>query len=162
MSEIKTKVQDYPFDEYFCASNITYDVKNILDVSDIVVLPQKYNTSEFYFAQESINFIKYCRKNNQELKTDILANENEIPIRALHSFDIWMPIIWVASYIVLPIIIGLVTNYIYEKMKGREHEDVSLKVSFLVKNGDQLKELHYDGDAKTFRETFEKIDINEL
>ncbi len=159
---METKNKNYPFEEYFHASNITDEVKKILDISDIVVLPQKYNINEFYFAQESVNFIKYCRKNNQKLKTDILANENGIPIRALHSFDIWMPIIWIASYIILPTAIGLVTNYIYEKMKGREHEDVSVKVSFVVKSGDQLKELHYDGDAKTFKETFEKIDINKL
>lgn len=162
MKNIKINEGTFSFEEYFNASKITDNVKNKLDESDIIILPQRYKADEFYFAQESIDFVKFCKRNNQEIKTDILANINEIPVMALHSFDIWMPIIWICKNFFLPLTIELVANYIYDKIKGREHENVNLKASFIVKNGKKSIELHYDGDAKTFKDTFKKIDINQL
>ncbi len=33
---------------------------------------------------------------------------------------------------------------------------------FILKSGDTEKSIHYSGDAKTFKETFEKIDLNNM
>lgn len=153
---------DYSFEKYFKNYSISNATKDKLTGTDILVLPSPYENSKYYFAQESVSFVKYCRSINNDVKTDILADDGKIEIRALHSFDIWMPIIWIASDIILPVATGLVANYIYERMKGREKEDCTVKVSFIVSDGKKTKELHYDGDAKAFKETFEKIDINKL
>jgi hypothetical protein len=153
---------DYPFEKYFEDYSISNDTKDKLDESDILILPFPYENSKYYFAQEAVNFTKYCRSINNNVKTDILADNDKIEVRSLHSFDIWMPIIWIASEIIFPIAIGLVTNYIYERMKGREKEGCTVKLTFIVRDGKKTKELHYDGDAKAFNETFEKIDIHKL
>ena len=87
---------------------------------------------------------------------------SNIKIRSLHSFDIWMPIIWVGSSLALPVIVNLVSNYIWEKLRGREQEDAKVNVTIMVQRGQNTTELHYDGDAKTFKETFEKIDITKV
>lgn len=47
-------------------------------------------------------------------------------------------------------------------MKGREKEDVNIDVSFYVKRDNEEKYIHYSGDAKTFKENFEKIDLNKM
>ena len=62
----------------------------------------------------------------------------------------------------LPFGINMVSNYIYDKMKGREKEDVNVDVTFLVKRDNEEKYIHYSGDAKTFKESFEKIDLNKM
>jgi len=151
---------DYPFNDYFNEYEISDTTKNKLNEADILVLPTPYENSKYYFAQEAVNFVKYCRAINKNIKTDILADSEKIEVRSLHSFDIWMPIIWIASNIDLPIAINLVSNYIYDRMKGRENEECTVKLSIVSKNKDNFKELHYDGDAKTFKEKFEKIDLN--
>jgi hypothetical protein len=153
---------DYPFEKYFADYDISNVAKDKLNQSDILILPSPYENSKYYFAQESIGFLKYCRTLNNDVAMDILADDDKIEIRALHSFDIWMPIIWIASNVILPIVTGLVANYISERMKGRENEDCTVKVIYIVKDGEKTKELHYDGDAKAFKETFEKIDIHKL
>ena len=124
-------------------------------------MPQKYSKDEFYFAQETIDFIKYCKQNHNENSFAVLS-VGDIKVRSLHSFDIFMPIIYIASEFLLPIGIGLVTNYICEKMKGREKEKANVNITFIVKSVEEEKKLHYNGDAKTFKETFEKIDINKM
>ena len=155
---------DYPFEAYFHDYSISESTKSKLDNTEVLVLPSRspYEDSKYYFAQEAVNFIKFCRAENIGLNIDILADENKIEIRSLHSFDIWMPIIWVSYNVNLPLVIGLVANYITDKIKGREKTNHIVKVSFIINDGDKTKQLNYEGDAKTFKETFEKIDINKL
>ena len=38
----------------------------------------------------------------------------------------------------------------------------NVDVTFLTKKGDEEKYIHYSGDAKTFKESFEKIDLNKM
>ena len=109
-------------------------------------MPSEYKENEYYFAQESISFVKFCRQNNPKNSIDLLA-DSDIQIRSLHSFDIWMPVIWVAGNILLPIAINLVSDYIKDKLKGREKEDAKVDVTFIVKREDEEKTLHYSGDA---------------
>ena len=154
----------YSLEKYFSDYSISEKTRSKLDDSEVLVLPSPspYEDSKYYFAQEAINFAKYCKSENLELKTDILADEDKIEVRSLHSHDIWMPIILVASNVILQIAVNVVSNYISERMKGREKEDCTVKVSFIVNDGEKTKQLNYEGDAKTFKESFEKIDINKL
>lgn len=150
------------FDDYIEKCSNSTQVAAKFDNSDILIVPAKYDDNEYYFAQESIDFIKFCRQCDDSNSIDILSDD-DIKVRSLHSFDLWMPVIWVASNVVLPIVVGLVTNYIYDKLKGRENEDAQIDVTFMVnRDGEEDKIIHYKGNAKTFEKTFEKIDINKL
>lgn len=53
-------------------------------------------------------------------------------------------------------------NYIAEKRKGREKEETQVDVTFIVKSKGKEKSLHYKGDAVAFKESFEKIDLNDM
>lgn len=149
------------FSGYYTKNNISRDIQSKLGNVDILAVPAAYENDEYYFAQETIDFIKYCRSNSSEHTFDVLA-EDDIQVRSLHSFDIWMPVIWVASSVLLPFAINMVSNYIWEKMKGREKEPANVDVTFLTIKGDEEKYIHYSGDAKTFKESFEKIDLNKM
>jgi len=150
-----------PFEQYFESDNVSLETQKKLTTVDILAIPRKYQDNEFYFAQETINFLKYCKQNNPQYKIDILADA-DIRIRSLHSFDLWLPAIFIASNIILPIAVNLVSDYIGEKMKGREKEDVKVDVTFIIKRENEEKSLHFSGDAKAFKETFDKIDLNKM
>ena len=154
----------YSLEKYFSDYSVSEETQSKLDDTEVLVLPYPslYGDSKYYFAPEAINFVKFCKNENGGLKTDILADEDKIEVRSLHSHDIWMPIILIGSNIILPTVIGIVSNYIYDRMKGREKEDCTVKVSFIINDGEKAKQLNYEGDAKTFKESFEKIDINKL
>lgn len=149
------------FNTYFAVNSISEEVQNKLSTTDFLIVPSDYKENEYYFAQESISFIKFCRQNNTENSIDLLADSN-IQIRSLHSFDIWMPVIWIATNALLPIAINLVSEYINDKLKGREKEEANVDVTFIVKRENEEKTIHYSGDAKTFKESFEKIDLNKM
>lgn len=150
----------YHLQEYYEKDSISEECQKKIETSDILILPYKYN-EDFYFADEAVSFYKYCKSKNLEQNIDILADDN-IRVRSLHSFDIWMPLIFIAKEILLPIAIAIVSDYIIQKRKGREEEPCEVDITFKVKHGDVFKELHYKGRAESFKENFEKIDISNL
>ena len=156
-------VCDYEVDlvSYMDNEHVSQQRRDKLTTSDIVVVPSPYEDGKFYFSQETIEFLKYCRSADPEYNIELLADE-DIVVRSLHSFDIYMPAVWIGTSILLPFVINLVSNYIYDRLKGREHENAQVHFSAIIHDRDKCKQVSYDGDAKTFRKTFEKIDINKL
>lgn len=149
------------FENYFSENSISSDTQCKLLSTDFLIVPAKHGGNEFYFAQEAVSFVKFCRQNDQDHTYDLLA-DGDIQIRSLHSFDIWMPVVWVASSVLLPFAINMVSSYIYDKLRGRENEEAKVDVTFIVKLDQEEKTIHYSGDAKTFKESFEKIDLNTM
>ena len=47
-------------------------------------------------------------------------------------------------------------------LKGREKEDTKVDVTFIVKRDGEEKNIRYSGDAKVFKDAFEKIDLNKM
>lgn len=161
MTDYEVNDVNIKYDDYFNEENISQTTRDKLSTVDMVAVPYCYQDNEYYFAQETIDFLKYCRQNDLTHSYDILA-DGDIKIRSLHSFDIWLPVIWIANSVLLPIAINIVSNYISEKRKGHEKEDTQVDITFIVKSKGKEKSIHYKGDAETFKEKFEKIDINKM
>lgn len=52
------------FYAYFNTNSISEDTRNKFETTDFLVVPSEYKENEYYFAQESISFVKFCRQNN--------------------------------------------------------------------------------------------------
>lgn len=150
-------------DEYIDVKKLPQNTKDKVDVSEILVLPRKYSDEEYYYAQETIDFVKFCREHDDKHSIDILDNE-DVMVRSLHSADIWLPVIWISKNILLPLVTGLISSYIYDKIKGRGKEPTTVDVTIQINDKKKgiNKSIHYNGDAKTFKDAFDKIDINKL
>jgi hypothetical protein len=155
-----SEINDFSLDNY--NNKVSEQKKLKCQNAGIVVMPYKHGDGEYYFAQETVNFIKFTNQQSNEVDLEILSDPNDIKVRALHSFDIWMPIIYIASSILLPVAINVVSDYISDLIRGRETDENRVKMTLIVKDGDKTKELNYDGDIRTFKEAFEKIDITKL
>lgn len=131
------------------------------DGPDCVALPSPYGENKYYYAQETIDFVKFVRESNEDIVISILS-DGDIEIRSLHSFDIFMPAILIVREALLSIVTNLVSNYITDKMRGRESEEATVDVTFVVNRNDENKVLTYHGPAREFRDTFKNIDLNEL
>ncbi|WP_292594799.1 hypothetical protein [Mesotoga sp. UBA5847] len=161
-SDVSLEASKYPFEEYFADYSVSEETRNKLITKDILILPEPHEHSKYYFAQESLDFLKFCKSLDDGVNLDILADSNRIIVFERRSFDIWMPTIWIAEKVLLPIVVGLVTSYILRRIRGREKEECKVNLSIIVKNGEESKELRYNGDAKTFREKFDNIDLDNL
>ena len=150
-----------PLEKYFEVETMSDNAQRKLETVNFLAVPAKHVDGEFYYAQETIDFMKFCRQNDPDHSFDVLADGN-VKLRSLHSFDIWLPIIWVATEVLLPIAINVVSNFISDKLKGREKEEANVDVTMIVKRKNEEKTIHYHGDAKTFKESFEKIDLNKM
>lgn len=137
------------------------DTKGPIDNFDCIVLPSPYNENTCYYAQETIDFVKFFQEVNEKISIALLNNE-DVKVRSLHSFDFFMPIIWIAENTLLPIIVGIVSAYIFDKMKGRESEEANVDLSFVVERDNETKIIHYKGPAREFEEKFSQIDLNEM
>lgn len=137
------------------------EINGNVNNADFIAIPSKYKDGSYYYAKESVNFIKYCRKNDLNHSYKLL-DSGDVSELSLHSFDIWMPIICVGSDVLLQLVISMAANYIYDRMKGREKEDTQVDMTFIVKTKGKSKSLHYKGDANAFKQTFDKIDLNKM
>ena len=156
VSDLKKNVIDC-----FDSAIVGEDGKNKIETLDFLILPFKYFNNEYVFQHEAIDFLKYCREEHPEVNIDFLQNNVEKTVE-FRSFDIWLPIVQVVNPVLVPVLVNIVSNYIWEQIKGREHEEVKVDFKVIIKNGDKSKEIHYNGDAKTFKETFGKIDVNKI
>lgn len=159
-----SKVEIAECNDYICSvlSESPIDgAQEAFGKNNCLALPSPYNETEYYYAQETIDFIKYCRESTTDISIETLPGKG-VEVRSLHSFDIFMPIIWVATTLLLPTVIGVVSNYIYDKMKGREHEDANVELSFIVERDNERKMLHYKGPTNEFNKEFKKIDLTKL
>lgn len=145
------------YDDYFISNNVSEKTQQKLGTVDVIAVPTKYDNDLYLFGQETIDFIKYCRQHDSEHTFDILADE--IKVLSLHSFDIWLPILFIAQNIILPATINLICNYIWEKRRGREYEDANVDVTLIVEKDGTKKSVHYHGDAARFSETFKDFRI---
>ena len=97
--EIQNATAD--FSDYYSKNSISANTQSKMETIDFLAVPTRYEDQRYYFAQETVDFLKYCRIESPEHTFDILSDETA-QIRSLHSFDIWMPVIWVASNVLLP------------------------------------------------------------
>lgn len=128
---------------------------------DFLAVPTRYEDQRYYFAQETVDFLKYCRIESPEHTFDILSDETA-QIRSLHSFDIWMPVIWVASNVLLPLAVELISNYIWEKLKGREEEPAKVDVTLLVKTEQKKKVFIIRVMQRHLKKPLNKSDLNKM
>lgn len=114
-----------------------------------------------YLAADTFHFRKWLKAN----APDIDLTVDEAPTLALHSHDIWIPLAILASDVSLQVYLGLVTNYIYNRLKGALRHDkhvVHLSVIHEDKKAGKLKRFDYSGSVEGLSECTQKTDLGTL
>ena len=88
------------------------------------------------------------------MKIDIATKDEDYVELAQHSDLVNLPTI-IVTVVILPIIIGLITNYIYDRLKlDNSIVNCEIIITDEVGNGKLIK---YNGPAKEYEETMSKI-----
>ena len=107
-------------------------------------------------------FGKWLRANNPELNVVL---EAKAPKLVLRSGDIWLPLVFLAGDIALPIYLNLVASYLYDRMKGALKGDSS-RVHFCAEFEDKvsgrIKRFTFDGDADALKSAIKRFDVNDF
>ena len=62
------------------------------------------------------DFEKWLKKNKPEINVEVEKADRKL---VLQSGDYWLPLVFLAGDVTLPIYLNIVANYLYEKIKGR-------------------------------------------
>jgi hypothetical protein len=117
--------------------------------SKIKMVPQKYGEMELKTLPEiSGAFSKWIKLNHPEIEIEIREKDGFLDLR---SADYYFPLVLLANQIALPIYLNLVSNYMYEKLKGALRNDSSIiKVEACYEDEKQgkFKKFSYEGPAE--------------
>ena len=132
------------------------NTNGILCVPENVTRQSQYNV----VMPQTYDFAKWIRKNREDFIIDVAKSEG---IKSLHSHDFWMPIVILASDISVQVFLGLVSSYIYDRIKGalkHDKADVHVQAYYKETPDGVVKRFSYNGSVEGFEKVAKKFNVN--
>jgi hypothetical protein len=127
----------------------------------LAMIPERYGDSRTLALRGSGgDFAKWLRRNAPSIPVEVRPSEHRLVLR---SGDYWLPLVFLASDVALPVYLNLVANYIYEKMKGALKGDrarVRFSAMYQDAQTGTVKRFDFDGDEDTLRRVIKRFDAN--
>lgn len=97
------------------AKDAPEELLNNINETGVFILPSHETDDSFYTG--SLDTLDYLNDNG--IKTEIYANDEDYKELGLHAADIWLGTFFVKN-IVIPVFCGLIASYIYDKLKAKK------------------------------------------
>ena len=131
------------------------------DPSGFLMVPERHGDSEaLVLPFHAGDFEKWVRGHRSDVAVSSDRAEGRLIRRAN---DVWLPLVYLAEDIALPVFLGLVTSYLYDKMKGALRGDrtrVHLSVEYKDARAGVVKRFDFEGDAEALNETLKQFDVD--
>lgn len=133
------------------------------DHDGIVVLPEPYREIEGLVVKaDAGDFAKWVKSNAPEVGITYSEGYSKLTLR---SGDYWLPLVFLASDVTLPVYLNIVSNYLYEKMRGALKGDkvrVHLSAIYEDKKKGKFKRFDFEGDAESLKSAIKRFDLNDF
>ncbi|WP_139284236.1 hypothetical protein [Salinicola sp. MIT1003] len=107
--------------------NAPVEIANTLNEKSVIILPSHGHDDAYYAGTlDTFDFL-----NENGVNTDIYASDDEYKELGLHGAEIWLGTFIIQS-VVVPVFCGVISSYIYDKLKAKDDGNVALK--FMVEN----------------------------
>ncbi|GAB3108834.1 hypothetical protein G8770_23410 [Aestuariicella hydrocarbonica] len=116
-----------------------------------IILPS-HGTQDAFFGGtlDTLDFL-----NENKVPTEIYSTDEDYKELALHGADIWLGTILV-KYIFIPVFCGVISSYIYDKLKAQKDDNISLK--FIVENKDgKTTTVSFDGKVESLPAAIDEV-----
>lgn len=123
----------------------------IIKEKSLIILPSHGTEDEFYAG--SLDTLDYLNDNNVD--AEIYSTDEDYKELSLHGADFWLGTFFVSS-IVLPILTNLMSSYIYDKLKARKDDGISLKLIIERESGSTVS-ISFDGKVEKLDKVFTAI-----
>lgn len=108
----------------------------------VLILPSHDSDDAFYAG--SLDILDYLKEN--QVNADIFTTDEDYKELSLHGDDIWLGT-FIFQSVVIPIFCGVISSYIYDKLKAKPDDKVSLK--FIIEKKDKSSAtVSYDGKVE--------------
>jgi len=107
--------------------NAPLEIASTLKGKSVLILPSHGHEDVYYAGTlDTLDFL-----NENGIYTDVYASDDEYRELGLHGAEIWLGTFIIQSVIV-PIFCGVVSSYIYDKLKAKNDDNIALR--FMVEN----------------------------
>ncbi|MCF8567892.1 hypothetical protein LLE49_24525 [Alicyclobacillus tolerans] len=161
------EVTDFSLEKFIAEQGFNQETVSRVQTADLIFLPsfRPFEGAPRAFQPDTLNFYKFLRRTNLDLNVELLENEGEEKTVSLHSYDIWLPVIWVAQEFLLPTIPSLIASYVYDRLRGTfTGETVDIHLNLYIRNEEKgiTKHLDFSGPKEIFEKKFGTIDLNKM
>lgn len=158
MSEIIVISETTEGRDYWLQQGLGSKHKNEIRAADALIVPEKdfREGVPFVFHQDTMTLYQFIKTNLVDgISVEVCADNEEYLEISLHSSSIRLSKI-VISYVAAPVIMGLLTNYIYDHMKAKPTDNVEASI---VIEDNQCSAFKFDfkGEAKDFDLLADKV-----
>jgi len=127
--------------------------------ADILVLPYKsfkeYNSP--VFSEETESFVYHAKNEllNKPANIELFMQDDKYEELELHADTVNIPLlIW--DYLVHPIAIGLVVNYVTGLIKQR-NQQVDIKLESIITKNEKSRKISFSGSINDWKEAMESL-----
>ncbi len=140
------------------ATLIQNNTKSILCIPENITKQSSYNV----VPAQTYDFAKWLRKKREDISIDVVKSEG---IKSLHANELWMPIVILASDMSVQVYLGLVSSYIYDRIKGalkHDRTDVHIQAYYEETREGVIKKFSYNGSVEGFEKVAKQFDVNKF
>ncbi|MFC1580871.1 hypothetical protein ACFL4N_08165 [Thermodesulfobacteriota bacterium] len=127
------------------------EIADALKDKDVVILPSHGTKDVFYSG--SLDTLDYLNEN--KINTDIYTTDEEYKELALHGDDIWLGTFFIKNF-VIPIFCSVIASFIYQKLKSKSGDKISLKFIVEKKNG-KTASVSFDGKVEDLNKALDAV-----
>lgn len=160
---LEIKDTNITFNEVYKKTYISeIDIEHVKKANCLIIPNESFRDQEIiWFPETTIELFNYLKENNSDkIVSDIAVSDDEFKKIELHSATITLATILV-EYVVLPISISLLANFIYDLVKKmrRKNEDTTAEINIVVeeKKHKKTKKITYKGPVSEAKETLDTV-----
>lgn len=151
MSDLLTVSETPESKEYWLQQGLGRGFEGVLSSADALIVPEKdfRQGVAFVFHQDTTTLYRYLSTQLAGiLSIEICSNDDEYLEISLHSASFRLSKI-VVNYVAAPLLVGLLTNYLYDQMKAKPTDMV--EATLVVEDHEcRSFKFSYTGEAKDF------------
>lgn len=151
MSNLITISETTESKEYWLHQGLGQGFEALLSAADALIVPEKEFREgvAFVFHQDTTTLYRYLSTQLAgSLSIEICSNDDEYLEISLHSASFRLSKI-VVNYVAAPLLVGMLTNYLYDEMKAKPTDNV--EVTLIVEDHEcHSFKFSFKGEAKDF------------
>ncbi|MEV4780488.1 hypothetical protein [Burkholderia sp. LMU1-1-1.1] len=126
----------------------------------IALVPEPYGETPLGLKADGVDFAKWIKQTTPEFSISLPSSSPKI---ALHSGDIWLPLIYLAGDTSMSVLLNMVSNYFYDRIKGNLLSDrpkVHMTVVYQNKRDGITKKFEFSGDSDSLKKAVKRFDLD--
>ncbi|MCD9480488.1 hypothetical protein [Photobacterium phosphoreum] len=127
------------------------DIAGSVQAASIVILPSHGSGDAFYIG--TLDTLDYLNEN--DLPSEVFATDDEYKELGLHGAEFWIGTFIIKNF-AIPIFCSLIAAYVYDKLKAKDDDKISLK--FIVENKTgKTTSVSFDGKAEKLSKVLDEV-----